>query len=161
VRLTLYNIELNRQVQRIRSLIAITRDASDENIELQSHWAKYLCVLSAGLLENGLKEIYSEYAIRCTPAPIGQFIRSYLSGIQNPKSHKFLDIAKSFRPEWEESLCDYLDNDGRREAINAIMDNRHKIAHGKDSDISIARLSDYLTLALQVLEFIEQQCRDG
>ena len=55
------NQEVSRQLQRLQSLIKRTNAASRGDIEMQAHWAKYLCVLSAGFLENALKEIYAEF----------------------------------------------------------------------------------------------------
>jgi hypothetical protein len=49
--------------------------------------------------------------------------------------------------------------DGRRDAINSIIANRHQIAHGETSRITLLRLKDYFSKAVQVLEFIEDQCK--
>jgi len=45
-----------------------------------------------------------------------------------------------------------------RDAIDAIMANRHLIAHGKDSGISLVRVEQYLKKSIEVVEFIETQC---
>ncbi len=54
------NRNINLQLQQLNSLFRNTSSASSGNIELQAHWAKYLCVLSAGLIENALSEIYTK-----------------------------------------------------------------------------------------------------
>ena len=46
---------------------------------------------------------------------------------------------------------------GRKDAIDTIMANRHLIVHGKNSGITVARVSDYLDKAEEVLEFLEKQ----
>jgi hypothetical protein len=48
------NRDLARQKQVLDELIAKTRNATGGDVEMQSHWAKYLCVLVAGFLENAL-----------------------------------------------------------------------------------------------------------
>ena len=58
------NASLVRQLQRLNWLIDNTRRASGDQLELQAHWGRYLCVLVAGFLENAIGEIYSEYARR-------------------------------------------------------------------------------------------------
>jgi hypothetical protein len=41
------------------------------------------------------------------------------------------------------------------------MNNRHLIAHGKrSSNITIARLTEWLEKAVDVVEYVESQCRN-
>lgn len=125
---------------------------------MRSHWARYLCVLCAGFLENGISEIYGEFVRRAASKPVADFSISMLSKIQNPNAQRFLETAHRFKPEWGVALNDYLNNNGRREAINSIMTNRHEIAHGRNSGITIVQIRNYLDKAVEVLEFIESQC---
>ena len=64
-----------------------------------------------------------------------------------------------FKREWGEELSAFADEEGRKEAIDSIMSNRHRIAHGKNSDVSMAKIKDYLRKSIQFIEFVEQQCR--
>jgi hypothetical protein len=52
----------------------------------------------------------------------------------------------------------FVEDEGRDDAIGNIMTNRHLIAHGKNSQITIGKIKEYLKLAVEVLEFIENQC---
>lgn len=153
------NQEVSRQLQRLRDLFTKTSEACGSNIEMQSHWAKYLCIRVAGLLENALTEIYKSFVISAAPTPIANFAGRQLDKIQNPKTPKFIEAARSFKLAWGEELEQFVADNGRREAINSIMDNRHLIAHGGDSAITVARLKDYMDKAIEVLEFMEQQCK--
>jgi len=152
------NVEVSRQLQSLKALIQ-KATASTQDIELRSHWAKYFCILAAGLLENCLKEIYSEYVSRVSGPSVANYARSQLLRIQNPKANIILDTARSFDPAWERDLRLFMDQDGRKDAIDSIMANRHQIAHGKASGVTITQISDYLTRAEAVLEFIERQVR--
>jgi len=129
-----------------------------DQLELQAHWARYLCVLAAGFLENALAEIYSTYAKSCASPSVSNFVESVLAKIQNPKANKFVDTARAFDPRWVDNLTTFLLNEGRKDAIDAVMSNRHLIAHGKDSGISLARVKDYVKKSIEVIEFIEVQC---
>ena len=151
------NRELIRQYQIIRELISKTNSACQDDIELMAHWAKYLCVISAGFIENSLKEIYRDFIQRAASEPVANFSIQVFSKIQNPKTSRFIEIANSFKNTWGEKLELFVDEDGRREAIDAIMQNRHLIVHGKYSGITIARLHPYLVKAIEVIEFIEDQ----
>ena len=157
----MYNREIAIQFQRLQDLIKKSDEATVGNIELQAHWAKYFCILCAGILENAIKEIYMEYARKQVSRPIANFISSILSPIRNPKCQKFLDIATAFNPIWKDELENHLREDGRGDAIDTIMSNRHLIAHGKghNSNISLVQVKEYVTKAEEVLGFIEEQCR--
>lgn len=152
------NQEVARQVQRIQSLIKKTQEASDDNFDLQAHWARYLCILVSGLIENSLKEIYSEFINSRASKPVADYAISYLSKLQNPKAEKIMELVGSFRQEWKMELEIFLTNEGRKDAIDSIMNNRNQIAHGKDVGVTVVRVSNYLEKVVAVLEFIELQC---
>lgn len=154
------NREILRQIVRLRSLVAKTREASDGNIELQAHWAKYLCVVSAGLLENTIQVLYSEYAERQVSRPVTNFVSKTLSQIRNPKAERFLETAQHFKSDWSDELGAFLEDNGRKEAINSIIGQRYLIAHGRESDstITVAQISNYIEKAIEVIEKIEEQC---
>ena len=126
---------------------------------MQSHWAKYLCVLAAGFLENALVELYSDFCRRAASPPVSNFSATALGRIQNPKSQAFLKVSGAFNKSWATALETFIEDDGRKEAINSIMANRHLVAHGRDSGITVARVNEYLGKAIDVLEFVEQQCK--
>ena len=151
--------ELVRQHDRLIELFKSTESATVGNLEAQSHWAKYLCVLSAGFLENALRGVYGRYCTSCSNAHVARFTGKALGRIQNPKSDTFLKIAESFRPQWKTELETFIEDGGRKDAINSIISNRHLIAHGKDTSISLVRVREYLDKSIEVVEFIERQCR--
>jgi hypothetical protein len=153
------NREVARQHQRLESLIKNTLKASNDDLNLQAHWARYLCILVAGFLENALKEIYSEYIKSKASKPIADYAVSNLMSLQNPKANKFLELAGAFQREWRDSLELFIQENGRKDAIDSIMKNRHEIAHGKDTGITIARIDTYLKRSVEVVEFIETQCQ--
>jgi hypothetical protein len=150
--------EIRRQKDKIDNLFKKTQIATSGDLEIQSHWAKYMCVLVAGFVENSLNYVYTRYCTDCTNSKVSNFARKNLSKIQNPKSGRFLEVAGSFDQVWRQDLEAHIDVDGRKEAINAIMTNRHLIAHGKNSDITITQLSGYFLKTISVIEFIENQC---
>jgi len=152
------NHEISRQLQSLRDVVKKTSQACGGDIEMQAHWARYLCVLTAGLIENALVEVYQEFVKKAASKPVADYASSVLSKLQNPKTTKFIEVARAFDPAWGDDLENYVNENGRREAIDSIMANRHLIAHGKYAGITVARVTDYLNKAMQVIEFIEQQC---
>jgi hypothetical protein len=154
------NRELARQLQRLNNLFQQTDTASGSNIEFQSHWAKYLCVLSAGFIENSISEIYSDFVKRTTPEPVANYANTGLARIQNPKTSKFIETARAFKVDWANELEDFVMDNGeeRKTAIDSIMSNRHRIAHGKNSGVTVIQIRQWLDRAIEVIELIENQC---
>lgn len=146
------------QKQRLDWLIGEATKFQGDQLELQAHWARYLCVLIAGFLENALTDVYSRYAKTCASPQVSNYVEAVLGKIQNPKSGKFLETARAFDRTWDEYLSEFIESDGRKDAIDAIMANRHLIAHGKDSGISLVRVKEYLKKSIEVVDFIENQC---
>lgn len=152
------NVEVLRRAQRLQDLITRTNAATSGDLELQSHWAKYLCVLAAGLLEVSVPEIYGAFVKSRASPEVGAFAASILATVRNPKPGKFLEIASRFDSSWRTDLETFLAEDGRGDAIESIMNNRHLVAHGKDSRITMAALKTYFDKAVAVVEFVEDQC---
>ena len=150
--------ELNRQLQKLKDLISKTDSASALSAELRSHWAKYICVIASGFLENSLKLIYTDFVKNASSEPVANFTSSTLSKIQNPKTDRFIEIARKFKSKWAEDLEKYVDESDRKDAIDSIMNNRHQIVHGKQSGITIARVKQYIEKSIEVVIFIENQC---
>jgi hypothetical protein len=151
------NAEIVRQIVAIRELVKRSSAATATDLELQAHWARYACVLAAGLMENSLVILYSDFTSRNAQKPVANYATVQIAKIQNPKAKRFVEIARSFKDSWAVDLEAYTEQNGRKEAIDAIMANRHQIAHGQNSGITVARVSDYLNKAEEVLEFIEKQ----
>ena len=151
------NAEIARQLSAIRALIKNSSAASAADLELQAHWARYACVLSAGLMENAVIILYSNFISLNAKRPVANYSIVQIAKVQNPKTKRFIEIARAFKNAWADDLEKFVEQDGRKEAIDAIMANRHLIAHGKSSGITVAMVSDYLNKAEEVLEFIEKQ----
>ena len=155
------SVELNRQLHQIQSLIKSTADSTNENIELQGHWGKYLCVLTAGFLENAITEVFLSFVEESSSPKVASFAVRNLQKIQNPKSQKFIDVAHSFCKEWGEEIEAYFDKKPNvKTAVDSIMAVRHQIAHGKNTSISVIRVSDYLKDCVDLIEFIECLCAE-
>ena len=153
------NRELASQLDSLNSLLAVTDTATGGNIELVGHWGRYLCVLTAGFLENALREVYGEFVRNAASPQVARFAAKRLEDSSNPKAGRFIETAQSFDPIWANDLEAFLDANGgrRRNAIDSIMSNRNQIAHGESAQVSVGRVREYLPGCIQVVEFIENQ----
>src|SRR5215212_6283862 len=87
---------LSSQLQRLHWLIAQANKLEVDQLELRAHWARYICVLSSGFLENALTDVYSQYARTCATPVIADYVEATLRRVQNPKARKFVETAKAF-----------------------------------------------------------------
>jgi len=152
------NQEVSIQLQRILSLAARAHKATGEDIDLQGQWAAHLCILIAGFVENSVKELYGDYIRSHAEVPVANYAMSQLNRLQNPKAEKLLEVAKCFKEEWRVSLHKFLSDDGRKEAIDSIMNNRNQIAHGRSVTISLRQVETYLHKIADTFRFVEEQC---
>lgn len=154
----MFNREISRQHQRLVGLFKQTRDVADGDPSIQSHWARYLCILVSGFLENAIKEIYSDYIQSGASKPVASYATRQLVALNNPKADKVIQLATSFKQEWGSELTAFMAENGRKDAIDSIMNNRHQIAHGKEVGLTIHNLSDYFERVVQTVGKIEEQC---
>lgn len=155
----MHNTKVNKRLLELRQLIKHAGDATDD-ISLQEHWARYLCVVTAGFLEYSIQAIYFDFAKNSSGRQFANFVENQLRRIGNPNTDRFLQTAGAFNPEWRKELELFFQEgkDGEKEAINSMISMRNNIAHGGSADITTERVRDYLERSVKVLEFIEQQC---
>ncbi len=155
------NRELKKQYDSIKLLIDSAQESTYGDIQLQGHWGRYLCILASGFLENAISEIYVEVVKSAAAPHVVKYTSKTLDKIQNPKAKRFIDTASQFKSEWGEELEKFLKEDpSRKSAIDSIMTNRHQIAHGKSCNISVHRVREYLEKSVEVIKFIEGQCKN-
>ena len=127
------------------------------NIELQAHWARYLCVLVSGFVEVSVRAILSEYTQKKASPTVVSYVTKQLSGFQNPKMERILELTRDFSPAWESALRQAVDGE-RKDAIDSIVANRNLIAHGDPVGITYTRIRQYYQNAITVVEHVEKQC---
>ena len=150
------NIEVIRYQQRLDDLFKKIV-AFAEDIELQSHWARYLCILVSGFLETSVRAIYSQYANTKAAPYVANYVDSQLQSFQNPNMERILQLARSFSPEWEEHLRSVTQGEPK-DAIDSIVANRNRIAHGESVTITYTRIRSYYQNAIKIVELIDEQC---
>ena len=127
-------------------------------LELQAHWAKYTCVIMCGYIETAIIELLRQYVEekRC-PKPVTSYITYQLKFFQNASVDKIIALVASFDKGWETSLSTFID-DERRAAINSVVGNRHRIAHGLDVTVTVAQLARWYPKVTEVITHIKGLC---
>lgn len=149
-------LAIHRQKQRLDDLFKAGRSISD--IEMQSHWCRYLCVLVSGFLENSVELCLSEYSRRFTNVTVSNFVSAKLRGFQNPRMGAILDLLGSFDPNWRVQF-EAATQGQLSDSVNSIVGNRHKIAHGESVTLSMSSLAAYYKDAVIVVELLQETCR--
>lgn len=152
------NHEVVRLKQQLDDLFKYAEDVSDEDPKQLSHWGKYLCVLTSGFIEEATRLIFTDYTeTKSSSKPVKAFVSSKLKRCINLNTENLLQVVGAFSSDWREQL--EIETEGeRKEAIDSIVKNRHKIAHGKSSNISFAEVKKYYKKVVEVLELMEIQC---
>ncbi len=150
------SIEVVRYQQRLDNLFSKAGTLSTD-IEVQAHWARYLCVLVSGFIEMAVRETYSQYARNKAAPYVANFVDGRLRGFQNPNMERILQLTRLFSPQWEEHLRNSIEGEPK-DAIDSIVANRNRIAHGEDVGITYVRIKSYYESAIKVVEVIEEQC---
>jgi len=150
------NLEAVRYKQRLDHLFEKI-SAFPDDIELQSHWSRYLCILVSGFLETSVQAIYSQYAKEKSISHVANYVTKRLERFTNPNMEDILTLAGMFNKDWR----DYLENATEGElkaAVDSIVANRNQIAHGVDVGISFVTIRGYYQSAVKVVDLIEKTC---
>jgi len=152
------NVDVAGAKQRLDRVFGRMKDLPPDP-ELQSHFARYLCVLVSGLLESSIRNLYGQYAKKKAAPDVANFVAVQLREFQNPKMEKILDLARAFNPLWEQELRTTSEG-ALKDAVDSIVANRHRIAHGEWVGLTPATLNRYYVDAFRVIEAIAKQCDD-
>ena len=83
------SVKVAREQQRLDNMFAKINEIqriSPDDLDLQAHWARYLCILVSGFLENSISTIYIEYTKKKATPQIASFVEKELEKFQNPKN---------------------------------------------------------------------------
>lgn len=149
------NSEYRRQLSSVESHLArIARDDIDDFY--RAELAKLYCVELSGLLENLIRETVSSYCVSKSSPKISRYVAKGIDRFTNPDTKKILSIVGSFDPEWQSKL-EVRWNGEIKDAVGSVVGNRHLIAHGRASGVSISRVSDWCKSIKKLCDFFESE----
>ncbi|ADB36129.1 HEPN domain-containing protein [Spirosoma linguale] len=152
------NLRILSHQQRLDSLYA--KVALVTTPQEQMEWSKYLCVLTAGYIEESLRVLILEHAKNNSSTKIQRFIEKEISYVTNCKTERILEVLNKFDPKWSTTFESEINNNSPidkeiKDSIDSIVSNRHLIAHGKSVGMTyttIKRYYGYCKIAIQILE---------
>jgi hypothetical protein len=139
--------------QRIDNLFK--KVALFEELEIKSEWSKYLCILVSVFIEESLRVLLEKYCENKASANIQKFVGKKIDNITNCKTEKIKRILLEFSSDWENEFTNKI-NDQIKTAIDNVVQNRHKIAHGKSIPMSYHNILNYYNNVKKAVEILEE-----
>ena len=142
-----------RNVRRLRAGFDRFQELPDDP-EMHSHWARYLCILTAALLETSVKEIMEEYVRRNADERVRRRFTSRQEWVRNPRRGEIAGVLKSFDEAWGEEIDAFLSGPPGDD-VTSVMNNRDNIAHGSDVTLGPAEMERYFSGVIEVIERVD------
>ena len=127
------------------------------DLELQSDFACYLCILVSGYLERAIVEIVLEHSRQNSSPSIQRFIESRTGSLTNLNSERLGQLFGSLSPDWQQDLKLFL-VDERKDAIDSIINLRNTFAHGRPAGITYNRVYKYYEQIQKVIDHVANLC---
>jgi RiboL-PSP-HEPN len=109
-----------------------------------------------GLLETAIKERLSLHSERKASPIIANYVKNQLDLFQNPNPEKIGQLVRSF----DATVADRLETFWAgeiKDAIGSIVGNRNLIAHGRDTSLTLSRVSEWLHRVRKLITFFENE----
>lgn len=144
------------EVERQKQKLDATFDRASKLVadaELLSDFARYLCVLVAGFLEQAVIELTLEHIRNHSEASVQRYAEGRLRQFTSANTQRITDLMGSFDSGWRSDLEKYL-VDEHKAAVDSVVTLRHSISHGRYADVTMARIKDYYVRVKNVVDHI-------
>lgn len=126
----------------------------EDDLQVRSDLACYLCVLVSGFVESTVSDIAATYCrVRSSPT-VMNYIALRLSRTGTLNTERLLQFVGSFDPNWRDQLDDFVIGE-RKDALDSVVANRHNIAHGESVGLTYMRIKNYYKRICEVVDFVD------
>ena len=148
--------QVQREKQRVDATFKRATGAQDDP-ELLSDFARYLCVLVYGFLEQSVIEILLEYVRLRAQESVQRHVEQRLRRFTTANAQNIAHLLGSFDPDWERDLVNYL-VDEHKDAVNSIVDLRQTVSHGRFTSVTMTNVHRYYERVKEVVDHIADLC---
>lgn len=132
--------QYKRTLDRCDEILARVSSVSDDL--LVSAVCQHVCVLMAGALETAIKEILGDHCTKKSAPRVASYATSRLLAFQNADPEKIINLTRQFDSKWSDELEAFWAGEIKGH-VGSIVGNRHNIAHGRPTEVSIARIREW------------------
>ena len=126
----------------------------EEQLEIRADFARYLCVLVSGFVESVVSAIALDYCRRRSSLTVVNFVESRLGRTGNLNTEQLLQFVGSFDPDWRSQLERFVAGK-RKDALDSVVANRNKIAHGESIGLTYVRIEGYYKNICEIIDFMD------
>ena len=154
-----------RYRSRIQSLLNNTPGGGGGGIsefEVNAHWAKYVCVLVSGYIEQAVKEVLLEHSSSSSGPRVSSYVEKTWPSSKNMACTAINEMLGHFDARWSDIFLSWIDEEERKKEINEIIAWRNSIAHGKESstnNVTMGSVSKKFKSACDLVDFLEELSR--
>lgn len=127
----------------------------DSQPDIQADYARYLCILVTGYLEQAVVGVVLDYVDALGDASLSRYVAETLRRPGSMHAQSILQLVGRFNEDWEAQLDQKLTT-RHREAIGSVYASRNKIAHGEDVDLGYRQVRGDYDLVREAIAFIEE-----
>ena len=159
------------EVARLKNQLDATFERArilNQDAELQSDFARYLCVLVSGYIEKVIIELVLEHVRENGKPTLQRFVERKMKRFPNPNPARILELLGDFDPRWQKEIKKFLADETRDvtwneagDAIWSVANQRNKIVHGETVEITYKRISAYYQQVQRVIERVTELFSNG
>ena len=134
-----------RDSARLESAIAsVLEDSSELDLSAATlaRLAQLVTVWASGYLEATCREVVLDYTKKRADDSVVNYVSRTLDRFHNPRFEKILDLLRGLDEDSADLIMRFADGQ-IKVSVNSIVANRHRIAHGKSTQISMAQVLGY------------------
>ena len=121
------------------------------DIELLSDFARYLCVLVSGYVEQATVELLIEYARTHSDPRIQRLVERGVRQVTNLNTQRLIDVVGTLDPVWRSELEKFI-VDEYKDALDGIVALRNSVAHGRYVGVTLSRASEYYIRVKKIID---------
>lgn len=133
------------EVGRLRQHLDTTfsrAERLDADPELRSDFARYLCVLASGFVEQATTELLIEYARLNADPRVQRHVEQSVRRRSNLNTQRLIEVVGAFDPEWRADLETFIVNEFKS-ALDGIVYLRNQVAHGIHVEVTLPRVNEH------------------
>ena len=120
-------------------------------VELLSDFARYLCVLVSGQVEQTTIELLIEYARTHSDPRIQRHLERSVRQVTNLNAQRLIDVVGTLDPVWRSELEKFI-VDEYKDALDGIVDLRNRVAHGRYVGVTLSRANEYYMRIKKIID---------